>query len=143
MGVVKLMEPIPVRVREAIVKYKQTGKSGSEIAKWLMIHKQTVSRVWQQFLTTGNVTPKPKNSGRKPKINKETMEKILTKIEQQPDITINGLIDEFNLQVSESTLSKRLKKAGLTYKERCSMLMAKNEPTSSKNELTGVNYKKP
>ncbi|MCL1970499.1 MAG: helix-turn-helix domain-containing protein, partial [Candidatus Bathyarchaeota archaeon] len=74
------MEPIPVRVREAIVKHKQAGKSGREIAQWLMIHNQTVSRVWQQFLTTGNVTPKPKNSGRKPKINKETMEKILTKI---------------------------------------------------------------
>jgi transposase len=123
------MEPIPVRVREAIVKHKQAGKSVSEIAKWLMIHKQTVSRVWQQFLTTGNVTPKPKNSGRKPKITPQTMENIFTKIEQQPDITINGLIDEFNLQVSESALSKRLKKSGLTYKKRLFIQKTKNAQT--------------
>jgi transposase len=123
------MKPIPVRVRETIAKHKQTGQSGSEIAKWLMIHKQTVSRVWQQFLTTGNVTPKPKNNGRKPKINKKTMEKILTKIEQQPDITINSLIDKFNLQVSESTLSKRLKKAGLTHKKRLTTQKTKNTKT--------------
>ena len=129
LGDVKLMEPIPVRVRETIVKHKQAGKSGQEIAQWLMIHKQTVSRVWQQHLTTGNVTPKPKNSGRKPKITPEIMEKILLKIEQQPDITINGLIDEFNLQISEAALSKRLKKAGLTYKKRLSIQKTKNDPT--------------
>ncbi|MCL1976500.1 MAG: IS630 transposase-related protein [Candidatus Bathyarchaeota archaeon] len=122
------MEPISLRVREVIVKHKQAGKSGQEIAQWLMIHKQTVSRVWQQHLTTGNITPKPKNSGRKPKITPDTMEKILLKIEQQPDITINGLIDEFNLQVSEAALSKRLKKAGLTYKKRLSIQKTKNDP---------------
>jgi len=129
LGDVKLMEPIPIRVRETIVKHKQAGKSGQEIAQWLMIHKQTVSRIWQQHLTTGNITPKPKNSGRKPKITPEIMEKILLKIEQQPDITINGLIDEFNLQVSEAALSKRLKKAGLTYKKRLSTQKTKNDPT--------------
>jgi transposase len=126
LGVVKLMGPISVRVREAIVKHKQAGKSGQEIAKRLMIHKQTVSRVWQQYLTTGNITPKPKNSGRKPKITPGTMEKILLKIEQQPDITINGLIDNFSLQVSEAALSIRLKKSGLTYKKRLSIQKAKN-----------------
>jgi transposase len=73
---------------------EHAGKSGCEIAQWLMIHRQTVSRVWQQFLTTGNITPKPKNSGRKPKITPQIMEKILLKIEKQPDITINGLIEE-------------------------------------------------
>jgi transposase len=123
------MEPISVRVRETIVKHKQAGKSGQEIAQWLMIHKQTVSRVWQQFLTTGNVTPKPKNSGRKPKITPEIMEKILLKIQQQPGITINGLIDDFSLQVSEAALSKRLKKAGLTYKKRLFIQKTKNEKT--------------
>jgi transposase len=123
------MEPISLRDREVIVKHKQAGKSGQEIAQWLMIHKQTVSRVWQQFLTTGNVTPKPKNSGRTPKITPQTMEKILSKIEQQPDITINSLIDEFSLHVSEAAMSKRLKKAGLTYKKRLSTQKTKNAKT--------------
>ncbi|MDR2203166.1 MAG: helix-turn-helix domain-containing protein, partial [Nitrososphaerota archaeon] len=72
------MEPLSLRDRETIVKHKQTGKSGYEIAQWLMVHRQTVSRIWQQFLTTGNITPKPKNSGRKPKITNEIMEKILS-----------------------------------------------------------------
>ncbi len=46
------------------------------------------------------------------------MEKILSKIEKQPDIIINRLIDEFSLPVSEAALSKRLKKAGLTYEKK-------------------------
>ena len=123
------MEPISIRDRETIVKHKQAGKSGYEIAQWLMVHRQTVSRVWQQFLTTGNVEPKPKNSGRKPKITPQTMEKIFAKIEKQPDITLNGLIDEFSLPVSEAALSKRLKKSGLTYKKRLSIQKTKNAKT--------------
>jgi transposase len=91
-----------------------------------MIHRQTVSRVWQQFLTTGNVTPKPKNSGRKPKIASEIMERILSKIEKQPDITLNGLIDKFSLLISAAALSKRLKKEGLTYEKRLFSQKANN-----------------
>jgi len=124
-----VMEPISIRDRETIVKHKQAGKSGYEIAQWLMVHRQTVSRVWQQFLTTGNVEPKPKNSGRKPKITPQTMEKIFAKIEKQPDITLNGLIDDFSLPVSEAALSKRLKKSGLTYKKRLSIQKTKNAKT--------------
>ncbi|MDR2204453.1 MAG: helix-turn-helix domain-containing protein [Nitrososphaerota archaeon] len=123
------MEPISIRDRETIVKHKQAGKSGYEIAQWLMVHRQTVSRVWQQYLTTGNVEPKPKNNGRKPKITPQTMEKIFAKIEKQPDITLNGLIDEFSLPVSEAALSKRLKKSGLTYKKRRSIQKTKNAKT--------------
>ncbi|MDR2700188.1 MAG: helix-turn-helix domain-containing protein, partial [Nitrososphaerota archaeon] len=119
-------EPLSIRDRETIVKHKQAGKSGHEIAQWLMIHRQTVSRVWQQFLTTGNVTPKPKNSGRKPKIASEIMERILSKIEKQPDITLNGLIDKFSLLISAAALSKRLKKEGLTYEKRLFSQKANN-----------------
>jgi transposase len=75
------------------------------------------------------VVPKPKNSGRKPKITPQIMEKILLKIEKQPNITLNGLIDEFSLPVSEAALSKRLKKLGLTYKKRLSTQKTKNAKT--------------
>jgi transposase len=75
------------------------------------------------------VTPKPKNSGRKPKITSEIMEKILSKIEKQPDITLNGLIDEFSIHVSEATLSKRLKKSDLTYEKRLFTQKTKNVKT--------------
>jgi transposase len=136
------MEPLSIRDRETIVKHKQAGKSGYEIAQWLMVHRQTVSRVWQQFLTTGNVTPKPKNSGRKPKITQPTMEKILSKIEKQPDTTLNGLIDKFSLPVSEAALSNRLKKEGLTYKKRHYIQTTNNETTLSKPEILGETSKK-
>jgi len=73
------MEPISIHNRETIVKHKQANKSGREITQWLMIHQQTVSRIWQLFLTTDNVAPKPKNSGRKPKITPQTIKKNSTK----------------------------------------------------------------
>jgi len=94
-----------------------------------MIHRQTVSRVWQQYLTTGNVEPKPKNSEKNQKSPHKPWKKSSQKIEKQPDTTLNGLIDKFSLPVSEAALSKRLKKAGLTYKKRHTTQKTKNTKT--------------
>jgi transposase len=77
------------------------------------------------------------------KINNTKITQIKTEIEKTPDITIPELIEKLCLPITESGLSRLFKKIGLTYKKRHSMLMAKNELTLSKNELTGVNCKKP
>ena len=123
------MKPISDRDRELIVAHKQNGKKGKEIAEWLMICEQTVSRIWRKFLTTGSYEPAPRTQGRKPKVSEDEMDAIIAKIEEQPDITLNELIEEFSLSISESALSKRLKKANLTYKKRLFIQKSKNDWT--------------
>jgi len=49
------------------------------------------------------------------------MDQITQKIEQQPDITLKELIEEFNLQISPATLNKRLIKVDYTFKKRVSI----------------------
>ncbi|MDR0372165.1 MAG: IS630 transposase-related protein [Nitrososphaerota archaeon] len=90
---------------------------------------RTVERVWSKYLKAGHYKPEPLNCGRKPKITQQTMDNILTKIKQQPDITLRELIEEFNLPLSQAALCKRLKKHGLTFKKRRSIQKTKNEPT--------------
>lgn len=70
------------------------------------------------YKKTGNIKPKPQNSGRKPLVTIEQMEQVINKIKFQPDITLNQLIDEFTLGISESALCKRLKVLGYTFKKR-------------------------
>ncbi|MCL2135729.1 MAG: hypothetical protein FWH37_09350 [Candidatus Bathyarchaeota archaeon] len=72
----------------------------------------------------------------------KSWKKILAKIEQQPDTTLNGLIDEFSIPVSEAALSNRLKKEGLAYKKRRSTQATNNETTLSKRETLGKKHKK-
>jgi transposase len=67
------------------------------------------------------------NSGRKAKLSSEDTLKIIAKIEGKPDITLLELIDEFSLDISESGLSKVLKKLDFTFKKRLFIQKNKSE----------------
>ena len=104
----------------------QAGESKQNIAKWLFVCVRTVTRVWNKYKTFGSYEAEPQNSGRKPLVSAETMNRITAKIKQVPDMTLLELIDEFNLPISQSALCRRLKKIGLTYKKRLSTQTAGN-----------------
>ena len=103
-----MAKPISNDKREAIIKHKKAGESESNICKWLFIHPRTVQRVWKKYKETGNYEPNPLNNGRKPMVSKETMDKVVLKIQEEPDMTLQELIDEFNLGISQAALCKRL-----------------------------------
>jgi transposase len=124
-----MARPISNEKRADIVKHMKSGESKENIAKWLFVCVRTVTRVWNKFQEVGSYEPKPPNCGRKPLVSTETMGEILSKIEEQPDITLNELIDGFSLGITESALSKRLKKAGLTYKKRLSTRKSRSAQT--------------
>jgi transposase len=112
--------------RSEIIKHLQAGERKEDIAKWLFVSVRTIRRIWKKFLTTGNYNPEPLNNGRKPKVSEETMVKVVSKIKEQPDITLQELIEEFELTISKSALCRRLIKIGLTLKKRRSIQMSKN-----------------
>lgn len=132
-----MAKAISIEKRMDIIKHRQNGKSSKNIANWLFLSVRTVERVWSKFKSTGSYAPEPQKSGRKPLVDKEKMKKIVAKINKQPDITINELIEKFDLEISESGLSKKLKKIGLTYKKRHCILMDKNEKMLSKHVHNG------
>ena len=134
---------ITLEEREKIIKHKQNNENETDIARWLFINQSTVTKLWAKYKKTGTLQTNYQNCGNKPKINNTQITQIKTQIEKTPNITIPELIQKLNLPITESGLSKLLKKVGLTYKKRRSMLMAKNETTLSKNETTGENCKKP
>ena len=111
-------KPISNDKREAIIRHKQAGESESNITKWLLISPRTVQRVWKKYKETGNYEPNPLNNGRKPQVSQETMDMIVIKIQEMPDITLQELIDEFSLGISQAALCKRLIKLGLSFKKR-------------------------
>jgi transposase len=106
-------------IREKIISHKQNGNKEEDIAKWLIISKSSVTKVWSLYNKTGSVAPLPKNSGRKPMVSEEIMDKVVHKIEETPDITLEGLVEEFELGISVSALCRRLIKLGFSYKKRC------------------------
>jgi transposase len=126
--VVILPKPTSNEIREKIVQHKQNYVNETDIAKWLIISQSTVTKIWKLYKTTGSTQPKPRTQGRKPLVTQQTIDQITQKIEQQPDITLNELIEKFNLPISKAALSKRLIKLGYTFKKRASIQKNKKTP---------------
>jgi len=114
------------KTRENIVLAMQRKEKRSTISMWLNVSISTIDKVWHKFKKTGAYLPIP-YTGRKSTLTKKQEEEIRAKIQQTPDITILELIAELSLDMTESGLSRHLKKMDLTFKKRRSMLMDKKE----------------
>jgi transposase len=101
-----MAKPISNDKRAAIVKHMQAGENKGEVAKWLLVNKRTVGRVWSKYQKQGYYEPEPLNCGRKTLVNKTTPEAIVAKIKHQPDIALLEFIDEFKLSLSKSALCR-------------------------------------
>jgi len=130
------MKPISNEDRKRIIKHKANGEREENIAKWLMIGVSTVYQILAQYRRTGNYQPKP-YTGNHRKISAYQDLEIRKAIKGSPDITLNELIEALSLNVTESGLSRHLKKMGLTYKKRRSIQRTSNAKTSSKKEKYG------
>ena len=119
--------PISNDKREAVVKHIQAGESKKDVAKWLFITLRTVDRIMKRYNETGSYEALPNAGGQKPLITEEVMSQVVSKIKEVPDMTLLELIEEFDLPFSESALSRRLTRLGLTYKKRHSTRTDKNE----------------
>ena len=101
-----MANPISDEKRADIIRHMEAGKDKTDIAEWLFVCVRTVTRVWDKYEETGSCAPEPRNSGRKPLVTKETMDKVVSKIKETPDMTLLELIDEFSLPISQAALSK-------------------------------------
>lgn len=109
--------PLSKELREKIIQHKQNGAKERDIAKWLLINKSTVTKIWRQYREEKTLENKVHKRGRKPAFCDKKMEKIRAKIAEQPDITLEELVEVFDLKISISTLSRKLTKADLSFKK--------------------------
>ena len=110
--------PLTKEIREKIITHKKNGEKDADIAKWLMITPRSVTRIWSLYKTQKSIEPKPHKKGRKPAFCESVMKKITAKVKEQPDITLDELVEHFKLNISISALSRKLTKLDLSFKKR-------------------------
>ena len=110
--------PLSKEMREAIIYHKQNGAKNKEIAKWLLINEKSVKRIWKKYKEEKTIEVKAYRSGRRPAFCDVKLKKIVEKIREQPDITLEELIEQFHIKISISALSRKLTKLDLTFKKR-------------------------
>lgn len=110
--------PLSRDIRKRIIEAKENGDSIKKIAIEKGVGLNTIVCLLRLYRETGSYEPRPLNNGRKPRLDEDTLEKIRKRIEEQPDITLHELKEEFKLPVSIQALCKTINgKLGLRRKK--------------------------
>ena len=104
--------------RELLVEaYEKTGKA-KEVAECFSVDTSTVYRLNRQKKATGSVKLRTNQRGRKPSLSPTDLSNIDKAIQEQPDITIDEIIEKLNLHVANETVRKAVIKMGYIYKKK-------------------------
>ncbi len=110
--------PLSNDIRKRIIEAKESGDSIQKIAREKGVGTNTIVCLLRLYRETGSYEPRPLRNGRKPRLDAQMLEKIRTRIEEQPDIALHELKEEFALPVSLPALCKTINgKLGLRRKK--------------------------
>jgi putative transposase len=101
--------PLSNDLRKRIIDAKLRGDTEDKIATEKEVNKSTITKLWALYKETGSYEARPNPNGRKPALSSQQLEQIAKRIKQQPDITLQELIDELNLPVCVSALCRTVK----------------------------------
>ncbi len=108
-------------LRERSVQAVNDGMAPSEIARIFQISIRSLRRWRHLEATTGDLTPRP-HPGRPSKLSAEQRTAVHEHVRQHPDATLADrvawLAATHDVQVSVATMSRLMKRLGLTFKKR-------------------------
>lgn len=108
--------------RERLVDaYMRMGKA-AVIAKAYGVTERTVFRLVAQKKNTGSLELETQKRGRKPKISKEDLQRTAELIIEEPDITLQEIIDKLQLDCKVPAMCRAVRyKLGFTRKKKVYM----------------------
>jgi len=110
--------PLSNDLRKRIIDAKLRGDTEEKISAEKEVNKSTITKLWALYQKTGSYQARPNPNGRKPALSTQQLEQIAEKINEQPDITLQELIDELSLPVCVSALCRTVNgKLGLRFKK--------------------------
>lgn len=118
--------------RELLIKTFETYHDAKKVADIFSVSKSTVYRLREQKEKTGSVALHVNQRGRKPLLTDMDLKNIQQEIESQPDITIEELRQNLNLQASYSTVERAVLKLGYTLKKKSLYATERRRPRRSK-----------
>jgi transposase len=110
--------PLSNDLRKRIIEAKLRGDTEDKIAAEKAVNKSTITKLWALYRETGSYEARANPNGRKPALSTGQLEQIVQKINRQPDITLQELIDLLKLPVCVSALCRTINnKLGYRFKK--------------------------
>ena len=114
-----MRKTISVDLRERILaSYDNDEGTRPEIARRYRVSLGLVKKLLQQRRSTGDIAPRHRFSGRRPKIQPEHHRQLRTLLGQKPDLTLEELRAAISLDCTLPAIHYALEKMGLTFKKR-------------------------
>ncbi|QXD13704.1 helix-turn-helix domain-containing protein [Rhodocaloribacter litoris] len=116
------MKALSPDLRERIVKAYLNGEgSQKHIAQRFSVSQRTVRRLVKLYRSTGSLLPRTRFNGRSPILGPQDRQWLLQLFKENPDLTQEQLahrLTEAGRPVSQQTVSRALKRLGITRKKR-------------------------
>lgn len=103
--------------RQKVVRALESGQSIRQVAKRFDINKQTVQN-YKKLAQAGSLQARKCGPSKPTKITPQDEQLIRQLIAQKNDLTLKQLCSRISVPVAESTMSRTLKRLGLSFKKR-------------------------
>ena len=113
--------------RKLLIEAWNKTHNAKEIAECFSVNTSTVYRLEKQMRETGSVKTRTSQRGRKHALTPEDLQNIDRVVQQEPDITIDEIIDKLGLHVCNETVRK-------------AVIIAIPENNAKNSALQNVNY---
>lgn len=128
------MSPIPIKLREAVLRARADRFSYAQIAAMLGIGYATVNRILRLHRETASLVPRPKGGGNVSPIHGELSTLLAAIIAETPDATVAELTDVFmarsGIATSRSAVQRALGRMGYSRKKRPSLPPSGTRPNT-------------
>jgi transposase len=133
------MAPYSLDLRQRIVDAYRNGEgSVRELAKRFVVSPNTVQNYLTRMRATGRVTPSPHRGGSRPTIDEAGLQRLRALVQEKNDQTLPELAKRWaaseRIQVSRWTVSRALRRLGLTRKKKdasCQRTRSRRSPGST------------
>jgi transposase len=113
------MVTLSTDLRERIVAaYDRGDGTREQIADRYNVSLGMVKKLLQQRRRTGDIAPRHRFSGRKPKITRKHQEELKRLVDKQPDLTLEELREAIGVECTLPAIHYALGRMGLSLKKR-------------------------
>jgi len=112
------METYSMDLRERVVRaYDEERGTQQEIARLFKVSVPWIKKLLRQRRRTGSFAPRPHGGGWTPKFSGRKLEQLKTRVDQNPDATLEELLEQSGVNASIMAVHRALERLGCRRKK--------------------------
>lgn len=120
------METYSMDLRERVIRaYDQKVGTQEQVAKLFGVSARWIKKLLRRRRETGSIAPQPHGGGWTPKFSGEKLERLKALVEQNPDATLQELLEQSGVDGSIMAVHRALERLGCRRKKSRSTLPSK------------------